>query len=99
MQQCRDCLNFKASTSPAHGSCRAHPPVPLLLGHMPGGASTLSRPVPVTQSFWAEVPADGWCAEWRGEFTATFKPGHIPPPIALLTEAPVLSIPDDADAN
>lgn len=87
---CNRCAKFEAEHPDAkQGICRAHPPTPLLVGHVPA-ATSFTHPQPVVQSFQPPTSAGGWC--WEFEARATVA---VAPPASRVD---LLRIPTDDDA-
>lgn len=84
---CWRCAKYESDHPDAkQGVCRAHPPQTILVGHIPG-ATSISHPQPVVQSFLTPVPRTSWC--W--EFIASV-------PLQKVEQSDLLRIPTDEDA-
>lgn len=69
-QQCGNCNAFSSigdPKNPGHGMCRAHPPIPIMVGVSQQRLAIAGAPqqVPVVHGYHPMREDNEWCREWQ----------------------------------
>lgn len=75
-QSCTSCNAFLPNVGAGMGACRANPPQVVLLGVSEppsiaiGGRHVGGVAQPITQTFFPQMQAHGWCRQWQPRLEA-----------------------------